>query len=197
MNSKIISFGRNLFVGANRGSRLCQGVKRAVANSALLLALPALLSGCAAIGWETIAPRPLESGDATVHGVSLQWRENRLTYMDRAKTNRLPTVVSYSTNDIIQILGHPAEMNGNHIRYRTGKRAWRGIAIDFAIFPVPLTIPLMVPGGKTGYVDFVSDENGLTVKGYGPRSRFYGYGAGDNKSGFYWGTEPGFWFGEE
>jgi hypothetical protein len=52
----------------------------------------------------------------------------------------------------------------------------------------------MVTGGKTGYVDFVSNGNGVEVVGYGPGSRFYGVAANDEKAGVYWGSQSGIWF---
>jgi hypothetical protein len=158
-----------------------------------VLALP-IASGCVGIGVESIGPRNADTGAATVDNISLRWRSNRLTSVTSAGTNLLAELDPLSTDDLIHVLGVPSQRGGNFIRYRTGKRAWRGIAIDLVIFPIPLTIPLILPGGKTGYVDFVSDESGIKVVGYGPLSKFYGFAADDKECGFYWGSQPGFWF---
>jgi hypothetical protein len=166
----------------------------------LMISVLALASGCISIGVETIGPGKAEVYQMHANNVSV-WRDNVFYNFEingpeggSAETNRTVRLDSASTNDITNILGAPSEKGTNFIRYQTGKWAWHGVAIDLAIFPIPLTIPLIVPGGKTGYVDFVFDKGGTRLVRYGTLSKFYGYAADDKESGFYNGTKPGFWF---
>ena len=168
----------------------------------MLLVLVLLFTqGCCWIGIETIGSHKAEVYQARADNFSV-WRNNDAVYnfeisspeSGPAGTNQSARLYSPSTNDIISLLGAPSEQGTNYLRYRTGKWAWHGIAIDLAIFPIPLTIPLMVPGGKTGYVDFVFDKSGTNLVRYGPLSKFYGYAANDKDSGFRWGWDLGIWF---
>jgi len=171
----------------------------------LLVLVLALTSGCAAIGIEVIGSGKAEVAWANVNDFSVHhWQtDSNISAFEFSQarpegalnaTNQLVRLSSPSTNDIINLLGAPSEQGTSYLRYRTGKWAWHGIAIDLAIFPIPLTIPLMVPGGKSGHVDFVFYRGETRLVRYGALSKFYGYGASDKESGFYWGSEPGFWF---
>ena len=159
-----------------------------------LLLLLVLIPGCVGIGVETIGPRKTDEDRAIVGDIHLGWVSNKLVVLSPIGTNQFAGLHQLSTNDILNILGTPTECGSNFIRYSTGERAWHGIAIDFAIFPIPLTIPLMIPGGKIGYVDFSQDASGVKVVGYGPCSKFFGFVADDYSARFSSGTEAGFWF---
>jgi hypothetical protein len=166
-----------------------------LASWILLMSVLALVPGCAAIGIEVIKPRKTEIYTAHINHLSVRHQVDNNSFYINTETNQLAKLPSPSIDDLARIVGTPAERGDHFIRYGAGKRAWRGIAIDLAIFPVPLTIPLMVPGGKLGSVDFVFGPNETNIVMYSTSSRFYGYEADDKDGGWRWGEPRGFWFG--
>lgn len=187
------------------------------------------LSGCYMIGIETIAPRKEATtgsrfGDRAVYS-SQKYEEVRLYDLtikswgytkpsgrenDNSRwENQQPDdkgriLANTGTRvrnraDIKEILGEPNVTKPQSIIYDTNKRSWRGIVVDAAIFPIPLTIPLMLPGTKNGYIEFLFDQDGKisSIYEHGPTSKFYGFWGADSGYGFSEGTEPGFWFHEE
>jgi hypothetical protein len=183
----------------------------------LVAGATALLAGCYGIGVETIAPREQTPAFPKVRNHTIRSSENFdvvclydlssgkyvVFSPDEKPKHKLPpdrwdygTKVT-TTQEITSILGQPDKQSKNTIRYNTNRRSWRGFALDAAVFPIPLTVPLMFPMKKDGYIDFVFDEHGIArVIEYGSTSKFYGFWGDDSGSGFSTGTKSGFWFGK-
>gem|GEM_PF-5901341 len=173
-----------------------------IAGPLLLLSILALMPGCAAIGFEVIGPHKADSRFARINGYQVHCAMDHETpVVEASKTaakdtqkTEFKTLRSPSPQDVVALLGKPLKQGNGFVRYRTGKRLWRGVALDCAVFPVPLTLPLMVPGGKAGYVDIVFGPKEVKMIQYGTASKFYGYAVGRKRTGFYWGSTSGLWF---
>jgi len=161
---------------------------------ALLPLMLISVSGCVAIGVEKVGVEKSKIREAEINRVVVDYQAEDNSFVFLVNRTNSIRLAAPSTNDIVAILGRPSTTGPNYLRYRLNHSSWHGIAVDFAIFPIPLTIPLMVPGGKGGCVDIVFDQKGTNLVKYVTASKFYGYGSADNESGFYAGSQSGFWF---
>ena len=142
----------------------------------LILLLTALISGCCAIGVETVSP--------SFRSVSyVKLNDHHFSSYDRN-----------TKEELIKSLGEPVAQTSEVLRYKAQPMKWSGVAIDCAIFPIPLTVPLMVPTGRC-FVDFnFKDGRVQSITVQKMSSKFYGFGSGDNEAGWFWGNQSGFWF---
>lgn len=135
------------------------------------------------------------------NAISRSYGNTSYEYYDGKKAPPKIEGLNYGTpvddaKSIIGILGVPDKQSATSLRYNNDKRSWKGFAIDLAIFPIPLTIPLMLPGDKDGYAEFQLDDNGnIYLLRYGNTSKLYGFWGDDSGCGSSKGTQPGFfWF---
>jgi len=154
--------------------------KKIFINITFLLLTSFFINGCCAIGVETIYPQIKSTNQIKLKG--------KYIHVANAQTR----------TEILKIMGEPNSQSINSLKYKTEKLQWRGMAIDCAVFPIPLTLPFIIPTGKGGFVEFRFKENKIeTIYVYKTYSKFFGYAASDNESGFYSGNQSGLWFSSE
>jgi hypothetical protein len=160
-----------------------------------------LVSGCHVIGIEVIHPSVKQKQHYLFFkGATVATSGNGLSVYGGSLAAKFPMEGKVNNQaELIKVLGEPDVQTETSVRYNTRNMHWWGIVLDCAIFPIPATLPIMVPTGKGGYVEISFQKDGkVSLSEYKTHSNFFGLSGGEVEfTKFYWGNTSGAWFGDD